>query len=55
MALLQPRGERCERVGGGSVWYLLQLADDEWSVRKAGAVQELARWSEERKAAETSG
>jgi general secretion pathway protein L len=41
--LLPPRWR--ERFGGGSVWYLLQLAGDEWSVRKAGAVQELARWS----------
>jgi general secretion pathway protein L len=33
------------RFGGGLAWYLLQLDGDDWTVRKAGATTELARWS----------
>jgi general secretion pathway protein L len=33
------------RFGGGLAWYLLQLEGDEWTVRKAGSSQVLARWS----------
>jgi general secretion pathway protein L len=41
---LLPAGWR-NRFGGGLAWYLLQLEGDEWTVRKAGTSQVLARWS----------
>ncbi len=34
-----------ERFGGGAAWYLLQLDGDDWTLRKAGSTQVLARWS----------
>ena len=43
LALL-PAGWR-NRFGGGLSWHLLSLDGDDWSLRKAGSAQELARWS----------
>jgi len=33
------------RFGGGLAWHLLQLDGEEWTLRKAGGAQELARWN----------